>query len=89
MSKKPCCPASAMRDIRQISIDGNLTGLAHLDETLQEVYEMKIQNEKKLKKELLEWVKVYNYVVPSVEKQYEDALFDEYQNYCKKRSEER
>jgi len=51
---KPCCPASAMRKIRQIDIGGSPTGLFHLDETFQEVYDMKIQDEKKLKKELLE-----------------------------------
>jgi len=82
MNKKPCCPASAMREIRQLIIGGNLTGLAHLDETLQEVYRMKIQDEKKLKKELLERVKIYNYVAPGVEEKYEQALFEEYQKFC-------
>ena len=86
MSKKPCCPASAMRDIRQLIIGGNLTGLAHLDETLQEVYEMKIQDERKLKKELLELVKIYNYVAPGAEEKYMQALFEEYQRFCKKKS---
>jgi len=77
-----------MRDIRQIIIGGNLTGLAHLDDTLQEVYEMKIQEEKKLKKELLERVKIYNYVAPGAEEKYEQALFEEYQRFCKKKSME-
>jgi len=85
MRKKPCCPASAMKEIRQLIIGGNLTGLAHLDETLQEVYEMKIQDEKKLKKELLEQVKIYNYVAPGAEEKYEQALFEEYQIFCKKK----
>ena len=74
-----------MRDIRQLIIGGNLTGFAHLNETLQEVYEMKIRGEKKLKKELLERVKIYNYVAPGVEEKYEQALFEEYQIFCKKK----
>jgi len=77
-----------MRGIRQIIIGGNLTGLAHLDDTLQEVYEMKIQEEKNLKKELLEQVKIYNYVAPGAEEKYEQALFKEYQRFCKKKSME-
>ena len=77
-----------MRDIRQIIIGGNLTGLAHLDDTLQEVYEMKIQDENKLIKELLERVKIYNYVAPGSEEKYEQALFKEYQRFCKKKSME-
>jgi hypothetical protein len=85
MNKKPCCPASAMRDIRQLIVGGNLTGLVHLDDTLQEVYEMKIQDEKKLKKELLERVKIHNYVAPGAEEKYEQALFEEYQIFCKKK----
>jgi hypothetical protein len=33
MNKKPCRPTSAMREIRQLIIGGNLTGIAYLDET--------------------------------------------------------
>lgn len=85
---KPCCPASAIRKIRQIDIGGSPTGLVHLDETLQEVYNMKIKDKRKLKKELLKQVKIYNYVAPVAEKKYEEALFEEYQTYCKKLGEE-
>ena len=87
MNKKPCCPASAMKNVRQIFISGILTGIVNLDNILQEVYELGIKDEKKLKKELLEKVKIYNYVASGVEKQYEDALFNEYQKYLKNRSE--
>ncbi|MDH7506455.1 MAG: hypothetical protein QHH15_01525 [Candidatus Thermoplasmatota archaeon] len=85
MSKKPCCPACAMRNVRQIFIGGILTGIVNLDNILQEVYELGIKDENKLKKELLEKVKIYNYVASGVEKQYEDALFNEYQKYLKNR----
>ena len=47
---------------------------------------MKIRGEKKLKKELLERVKIYNYVAPGVEEKYEQALFEEYQRFYKKKS---
>jgi len=82
---KPCCPASAVRKIRQIDIGGSPTGLFHLDETFQEVYDMKIQDEKKLKKELLRQIKIYNYVAPVAEEKYKEALYEEYQRFCKKK----
>ncbi len=88
MQKKPCCPASAMRNERQIIVSGNLIGLVDLDTSLQEKYEMSMPGEKQIRKELVERVKLFHHVVPGVENQYEDALYEVYPPHCRKRSEE-
>jgi len=83
MRKKPCCTVSVMSDIPQI-----ITDIMHLDETRQEAYEMRGQDEKTPKKELLELMKNYKCLVLGFGKQHDDVFFSEYQDYCKIRGEE-
>ena len=48
------------------------------DEIIAEVSRIGLDDEKEIAKELLKRVKMYNYVAPSSEKEYADAMLYEY-----------
>lgn len=87
MSGKPCCPSSAMRDVKQIKIKGSSIGIVNLNKIMDEVYKLNIKDEKEIKEKLLEKVKLYNYVAKSAENDYREALFEEYLNFVAGRNE--
>ena len=75
---KPCCPAEALRRIRQIKINGIMTGITMLDECIVYVHNQNCCTETEIRAALVKRVRVYNYIPKSVEGQYADALMDEY-----------
>lgn len=77
-NQKPCCAAAAARKVKKLNIGGNLIGISNLDSIIEEVSRLELDDEKDIKKELLKRVKIYNYISPASEKDYEDALFGEY-----------
>lgn len=77
---KPCCAAEALRRIRPVDVGGMVIGIAMLDPILTVVKGMKISGEKEIGDELLERVKIYNYVPASAEAKYQAALLREYRN---------
>lgn len=75
---KPCCPADALRRIRQVTINGLPTGITMLDESIADVKAQGLTSDSAIREALLKRVKVYNYLPHTVETHYADALVEEY-----------
>lgn len=83
---KPCCPADALRRIRQIPINGILTGITMLDESISVVKEMNLGNDAEIREALMKKIRVYNYVPPGVAEVYTQAIMEEYKKKPAKNS---
>jgi hypothetical protein len=83
--EKPCCPAAAARMIKKLVLPGGEVGIVNLESILKEVADLKLVDNEAIKKELLQRVKIYNYVAPSAEADYSKALLDEYEKLFGKR----
>jgi len=81
---KPCCAAAAARTMKNLTLaDGSQVGISNLENVLKEVADLKLANDNVIKKELLRRVKIYNYVAPSADNEYSEALLEEYkQHHC-------
>lgn len=76
---KPCCPAAAARMVKKLTLpDGSQVGIVNLENILKEVADLKLAEDEAIKKELLQRVKIYNYVAPGAEADYSKALLKEY-----------
>ena len=75
---KPCCSADALRRIRQVKINGLLTGITMLDESIAEVKGQNLESEPEILAALMKKIKIYNYVPKGVEAEYARALMEEY-----------
>ncbi len=75
---KPCCAAAAAAQLRYLVVGGHRIAIAQLDETLEKAAEVASGGDGAVRKELVRLVKIYNYVPPPAEKDYEGALFAEY-----------
>ena len=81
--EKPCCPAAAARMVKKLTLgDGSQVGILNLESILKEVANLKLADNEAIKKELLQRVKIYNYVAPSAEADYSKALLKEYERQC-------
>jgi hypothetical protein len=78
MEGTPCCATSAERRVKRLMIGGNLVGIAHLDEIMNETRAMDLQSEEDVVQMLLKKVKVFNYVPPGATTDYKNALLEEY-----------
>ena len=78
MPDKPCCPADALRRIRQINVNGIPTGITMLDESISEVRELGFAGDREIREALMKRVKIYNYIPPGVADAYADAILKEY-----------
>lgn len=84
--EKPCCAAAAARMIKKLVLPGGIqVGISNLENILKEVAQLKLADDEAIKKELLERVKIYNYVPHSVESDYSKALLKEYEKLFGKR----
>jgi hypothetical protein len=75
---KPCCAAEALRRIRQIPINGIMTGITMLDESIADVKEQNPESDAAISEALMKKIKIYNYVPRGVEDAYARALMEEY-----------
>ncbi|HJX55716.1 MAG TPA: hypothetical protein VJ350_02655 [Methanoregula sp.] len=75
---KPCCSADALRRIRQVKINGIMTGITMLDESIAEVKAQNLASEPEILTALMKKIKIYNYVPKGVEAEYARALMEEY-----------
>jgi len=76
---KPCCPAAAARMVKKLTLpDGSQLGIVNLESILKEVAGLKLADDRALKKELLQRVKIHNYVPPASDNEYSEALLEEY-----------
>jgi hypothetical protein len=81
--EKPCCAAAAARMIKKLTLpDGSQVGIMNLENVLKEVVGLKLADNEAIKRELLQRVKIYNYVAPRAEVDYSKALLDEYKKVC-------
>jgi hypothetical protein len=81
MSKDiPCCAADALRRIRQIPINGIMTGITMLDESIAEIQAQNYTNDPEILAALMKKIKIYNYIPRGVEAEYARALLEEYKN---------
>jgi len=75
---KPCCAADALRRIRQIPINGIMTGITMLDESIMDVKAQNLGSEPAISAALMKKIRVYNYIPKGVEEEYTRALMEEY-----------
>jgi hypothetical protein len=84
--EKPCCPAAAARMVKKLVLPGGFqVGISNLENILNEVANLKLADNEAIKKELLKRVKIYNYVAPSADNEYSEALFNDYTRQYGKR----
>lgn len=68
--------------VQKITVDGIETGLTGLENAIMYVKGLNLFDEEKIKEELLIKIKeLGNYITPSKEKSYKNALFEEYINH--------
>ncbi|OPY46719.1 MAG: hypothetical protein A4E42_00414 [Methanoregulaceae archaeon PtaU1.Bin222] len=75
---KPCCAAEALRRIRQIPVNGIMTGITMLDESIADVKEQHLGSDAAVSEALMKKIRVYNYVPPGVAEAYARAIMEEY-----------
>jgi len=80
MADKPCCAADALRRIRQIDVNGILTGISMLDESISEVRGLGLSDDRGIREALVKRVKIYNYIPPAAAEAYADAIMREYRH---------
>ncbi|OPY39095.1 MAG: hypothetical protein A4E35_00329 [Methanoregula sp. PtaU1.Bin051] len=83
---KPCCAADALRRIRQIPINGVMTGITMLDESIATIRQQSLTSDSEIRTALMKKIKVYNYVPPGVEEAYAMAIMDEYRKQGAKKN---
>jgi hypothetical protein len=77
-----CCAKPITRIIKVADFEAGLMGL---DQALQNVYISGVNGEEEIKQELLRWIRDFgNYVSPSRENDYRQALLREYKSYVAK-----
>ncbi len=75
---KPCCPESAARRVKKVSVDGVSVGIARLDQIIAEVRALGTDEKETVDRELLKRLKIYNYVPKGTEGAYLEAIRKEY-----------
>lgn len=80
----PCCAADALRRIRQIPVNGIMTGITMLNESIAAIRDQNLSHEMEIRAALMKKIKIYNYVPPGVEEAYALAIMDEYRKQSQK-----
>jgi hypothetical protein len=80
----PPCVADAARRVTKIRVAGNLIGIMEFDRVLREVEDLGPMEDTEVRKELIERTKKHNYIPPSSEEGYADALLVEFKKRCGK-----
>lgn len=81
----PCCAADALRRIRQIPVNGIMTGITMLDESIAAVKEQGLTSEQAVSETLMKKIRVYNYIPPGVAEAYTRAVMNEYRKSMKEK----
>ena len=77
--EKPCCLEAAARMVKRLTFpDGIQVAISNLEDILKEVADLRLADDEAIGKELLNRVKIHNYVPPTAEPSYCEALFGEY-----------
>ena len=72
------CAAEALRSVRQVAINGIMTGVFGLDECIAAVRNENLASEGAIRDSLMKRIKGSNYIPPRVEELYAAALMEEY-----------
>ena len=72
------CMLDASRKVKKLRVCGTEIGISRLDLIILEVSELGLEDEDDIKAALLERIKEHNYVPSGAEKDYVDAVFEEY-----------
>lgn len=75
---KPCCAADALSRIRQVKINGIMTGITMLDESITDVKAQDPGSDLEILAALMKKITIYNYVPKGVEAEYARVLMEEY-----------
>jgi len=76
----PCCGTPVAKIIKVGNVN---VGIVGLENALQNAYLSGVKDEGELAKDLLSWIKDFgNYVAPSREEDYKQALLAEYRKFC-------
>ena len=75
---KPCCAADALRRVRQLKINGMMTGITMIDTSIEEVMSQDLGSDQEIRAALMQKIRIYNYVPKSVEEEYARVLMEEY-----------
>lgn len=78
-----CCPDSAR--IRKMEIGDILVGIVGYEQIMEEAEKSQGDREEKIRQILLKHTRIYNYVAPGSEKDYEDAMWKEFQASMRKK----
>jgi len=89
LNDKPCCSAEALRQVKQIEVDGKTVGIVWLDPIMKEVAALALADDEEIATALMKRVKVYNYIPRSVEKDYASAVLGEYKMYIQQNRQEK
>ena len=74
-----CCAKRITRTIKVAEFESGLMGL---DQALRNVYISGVSDEAEIQRDLLKWIKDFgNYISPSRENDYKEALLREYRGY--------
>ena len=84
---EPCCAADALRRIRQIKINGIMTGITMLDESISAVREQNPGSDTAIREVLMKKIRIYNYVPKGVEEAYATAIMEEYKKTVAKKEQ--
>lgn len=77
--EKACCPVADARMVKRLTLpDGFQVGILNLENILKEVTDLKLADDGAIKKELLQRVKIYNYVAFAADNDYSETLLKEY-----------
>ncbi|HII98355.1 MAG TPA: hypothetical protein HA272_03630 [Methanoregula sp.] len=85
---KPCCAADALRRIRQIPVNGIMTGITMLDESIAAVREQNPGSDAAVREALMKKIRIYNYIPPGVAEAYTRAIMEEYKKSIAKNHEQ-
>jgi len=84
-TKKPCCAEAAARMVKKLTLsNGFQVGISNLENIVKEVADLKLADNEAIKEELLQRVKIYNYVAPAADDDYAEALLKEYKRQYEK-----
>jgi hypothetical protein len=78
------CAAEALRSIRQVKINGIMTGFNGLDESIAAVREENLTSGSAIRASLMNRIRISNYIPPRAEEMYAAALMEEYHKAVRK-----
>ena len=83
------CAAEALRSVRQVKINGIMTGFAGLNESIAAVRKENLTNESAIRASLMNRIRTSNYIPLRDEEAYAAALIEQYHKALLKSEEEK